>query len=43
MVHVARQYTWKELYENVCKFAKLLKEQGVEKGDRVIVFMPMIP
>jgi propionyl-CoA synthetase len=43
MVNIERTYTWKELYENVCKFAKLLKEQGVEKGDRVIVFMPMIP
>lgn len=43
MVNQERTYTWKDLYINVCKMAKLLKNQGIKKGDRVIVFMPMIP
>ena len=36
-------YTYSELRDLVAKFAGLLKAQGVEKGDRVIVYMPMIP
>lgn len=39
----ARRYTYLELYEQVCRFANVLKEQGVRKGDRVTVYMPMIP
>jgi acetyl-CoA synthetase len=35
--------TYRELYERVCKFANVLKANGVEKGDRVTVYMPMIP
>ncbi|MCG8427965.1 MAG: propionyl-CoA synthetase [Chromatiales bacterium] len=35
--------TYTELRDAVAKFAGLLKAQGVEKGDRVIVYMPMIP
>ena len=27
----------------VCKLARVLKERGIEKGDRVIIFMPMLP
>ncbi len=38
-----RQITYKELYEEVCRFANVLKAQGVEKGDRVCLYMPMIP
>jgi acyl-coenzyme A synthetase/AMP-(fatty) acid ligase len=33
----------KEVYENVCRMCWLLKKQGVEKGDRVIIYDPMIP
>ena len=43
MVNKNRTYTWKELYENTCKAAKLLQDQGVVRGDRVIIFVPMIP
>ena len=35
--------TYKELHEQVCKFANVLKAQGVKKGDRVTLYMPMIP
>ncbi|MDH4127525.1 MAG: acetate--CoA ligase [Spirochaetota bacterium] len=36
--------TYKELFDRVCKTANLLKNQmGIKKGDRVIIYMPMIP
>jgi acetyl-CoA synthetase len=35
--------TYRELYTRVCKVANALKTQGVEKGDRVCIYMPMIP
>ncbi|HHP7240806.1 MAG TPA: acetate--CoA ligase [Cyclobacteriaceae bacterium] len=35
--------TLKELYEMTCQFANALKKQGVNKGDRVIIYMPMLP
>ncbi len=35
--------TLKELYEMTCQFANALKKQGVSKGDRVIIYMPMLP
>jgi len=35
--------TYKELHERVCKFANALKSLGVKKGDRVGIYMPMIP
>ncbi|MFA5323024.1 MAG: acetate--CoA ligase [Smithella sp.] len=38
-----RAITYKQLYEEVCKFANVLKAQGVNKGDRVILYMPMVP
>ena len=38
-----RRITYRELYEDVCRFANLLKAQGVVKGDRVTLYMPMIP
>ena len=37
------KYTYEELKVKVSKFAGALKEQGVNKGDRVIIYMPMIP
>ena len=38
-----RSYTYRELLDEVARFAGVLKNQGVEKGDRVIIYMPMIP
>ncbi len=35
--------TYKELHEKVCKFANVLKANGVKKGDRVSIYMQMIP
>ena len=35
--------TYKELHSEVCRFANVLKARGVRKGDRVAVYMPMIP
>ncbi|WP_286269913.1 acetate--CoA ligase [Thalassotalea hakodatensis] len=35
--------TYQELHDHVCRFANLLKARGVEKGDRVCIYMPMIP
>jgi acetyl-CoA synthetase len=39
----ARHITYRELYENVCRFANVLKAHGVKKGDRVTIYLPMIP
>ena len=35
--------SYQELHESVCKFSNALKERGVNKGDRVCIYMPMIP
>ena len=37
------RYTYKELLEAVCRFANGLKNQGIKKGDRVCIYMPMVP
>jgi len=39
----ARKITYKELHSEVCKFANILKRNGVKRGDRVTIYMPMIP
>nr|WP_199045390.1 acetate--CoA ligase [Dyella sp. ASV24] len=39
----SRHITYKELHAEVCKFANTLKHLGVTKGDRVAIYMPMIP
>lgn len=39
----ARSFTYKELHAEVCRFANVLKRNGVVKGDRVCLYMPMIP
>ncbi len=42
--HEASEYiTYQELYNNVCRVGNMLKNQGVKKGDRVCIYMPMIP
>jgi len=38
-----RKITYRELRDDVAKFAGVLKSQGVEKGDRVVIYMPMVP
>ncbi|HET7816596.1 MAG TPA: acetate--CoA ligase [Sphingomicrobium sp.] len=35
--------TYRELYEETCRFANLLKQRGIGRGDRVMIYMPMIP
>ena len=39
----AQHITYNELHERVSKFANVLREQGVQKGDRVCIYLPMIP
>jgi acetyl-CoA synthetase len=37
-----KKITYRQLYAEVCKFANVLKQQGVKKGDRVTIYMPMV-
>ena len=39
----AEHITYRELHERVCKFANVLKSKGIGKGDRVCIYLPMIP
>jgi len=39
----SRSITYRELHEQVCRLANVLKNQGVGKGDRVCLYMPMVP
>ena len=39
----ALHITYKELFERTCRFSNALESEGVQKGDRVIIYMPMIP
>ncbi|HEX5002857.1 MAG TPA: acetate--CoA ligase [Bacteroidia bacterium] len=39
----SRKYSYNELYQEVCRFANALKAKGVGKGDRVCLYMPMVP
>jgi len=38
-----RHITYRELHEEVCKFANVLKANGAKKGDRITIYMPMVP
>jgi acetyl-CoA synthetase len=38
-----RRITYRELHQAVCRFANVLKQYGVKKGDRVTIYLPMIP
>src|SRR6185436_304212 len=38
-----RTITYAELHADVCRFANVLKKRGVKRGDRVAIYMPMIP
>ena len=39
----SKHISYKELHEEVCKFSNVLKGRGVKKGDRVTIYMPMVP
>lgn len=39
----SKTYTYQQLYYEVCRFANVLKKFGVKKGDRVSIYLPMIP
>src|SRR5574337_1102448 len=36
-------YTYRQMHREVCRFANVLKKRGIRKGDRVAIYMPMIP
>ncbi|MBN1288930.1 MAG: acetate--CoA ligase [Actinobacteria bacterium] len=38
-----KTYTYKQLLDEVCKFANVMKKHGIQKGDRVCIYLPMIP
>jgi len=38
-----RKFTYEELHKEVCKFANVMKSKGIKKGDRVAIYMPMVP
>ncbi len=40
---VSKSFTYKELLTEVCKFSNVLKANGVKRGDRVTIYMPMVP
>ncbi|HEY7752740.1 MAG TPA: acetate--CoA ligase [Steroidobacteraceae bacterium] len=40
---VSRKITYREMHEQVCRFGNALRAAGVKKGDRVTIYMPMIP
>ncbi len=39
----SKHISYQSLYEDVCKFSNVLKKNGVKKGDRVTIYLPMIP
>jgi len=41
--YIDKKITYRELYDNVCRLANVLKKRGVKKGDRVTIYLPMIP
>ena len=41
--HPGRKISYRELHELVCRFANALKANGAERGDRITIYMPMIP
>jgi acetyl-CoA synthetase len=38
-----RIYTYQQLHREVCKFANVMKKKGLQKGDRIALYMPMVP
>jgi acetyl-CoA synthetase len=41
--NAVKKFTYKELHKEVCKFANVLKSKGIQRGDRVAIYMPMVP
>ena len=39
----SKTLTYQQLYEQICKFANVLKQLGIKKGDRICIYLPMIP
>ncbi len=39
----SRKISYRELYNEVCKLSNVLKKQGIQKGDRIALYMPMVP
>ncbi|MHA7876409.1 acetate--CoA ligase [Roseivivax sp.] len=39
----AQHITYRELHEQTCRMANVLKDQGIGRGDRVVIYLPMIP
>jgi acetyl-CoA synthetase len=39
----SRTYTYQQLHREVCRFANVLKKKGIKKGDRVAIYLPMVP
>ncbi|HET7709934.1 MAG TPA: acetate--CoA ligase [Sphingomicrobium sp.] len=40
---LGQRWTYRQLFEETCRFANLLKARGIGRGDRVMIYMPMIP
>ncbi len=38
-----KKFTYEQLHKEVCKFANVLKSKGIKKGDRVAIYLPMVP
>jgi propionyl-CoA synthetase len=43
LANTVRQYTYRQLRDEVARFAGVLVHQGIKKGDRVVIYMPMVP
>ena len=43
LTNSSKSYSWKEMHDIVARFASVLIKHGINKGDRVIIYMPMIP
>ncbi|MEL6975370.1 MAG: acetate--CoA ligase [Bacteroidota bacterium] len=39
----AKHITYRELHDQVCRMANVLKDKGIQKGDRVVIYLPMVP
>jgi len=42
-IDAAQSFTYRELYDEVCRFSGVLQSLGLERGDRVVIYLPMIP
>jgi propionyl-CoA synthetase len=42
-IDASQSFTYQELYEEVCRFSAILKSLGLKRGDRIVIYLPMIP